>query len=180
MSRETGQIKSVSWWHERLSDWLLTNPDKFIYEAAPVFAVSAQWLYIITSSDVFRSYHQARSREVTEKIQDSVSGLAEKTAALAELSIDIITDRLHKSRSVMPVSEVTDIADMAMKRLGMGGAKAPGAPAVNVTLNMVDAGTLAEARAKMVEAHGRPALDAAAQAPLLELTPTGERNGTAG
>lgn len=155
------QVAKVSWWYERLADWMISNPDKDIKDAAPVFNCHIQTLYIIKNSDSFKRYFTERSKAVSSGVDgemvQSMTGLQEKTAALAEASLDILNEKMRAQGANMPVQSVLAVADMALKKLGYGSQHqvAP-APAVNVQFNVVNGEMLERARQKLEEARGKP------------------------
>lgn len=178
------QIQKVSWWHERLADWMLANPQGTIKEAAIVFGCHQQTLYIIKASDAFKAYWNFRRRQIetdlTQRTGDSIGGLMEKTAAVAEMAMDQILEQLESNQKAMdvgapiiPHDELRSTADMAMKKLGYGLAgPAPGAAAVATQTNVsvtIDASLLAAAREKMKQLHG---IDVAAPLSIPPPAPT--------
>lgn len=157
------QVTKVNWWHQRLADWMLTNPDKNIKDAAVVFDCHVQTLYIIKNSDSFRLYFQQRSNEMTEGMTGEMIGafceLPEKLAGLADMTLDALSARVATSARDMPTQELTSLADLTLKRLGYGAAKAGD---TNVTVNnlSVPAEAVARARARMEQAAAPLRLEA--------------------
>lgn len=152
------QVQKVNWWHQRLADWMLTNPDKNIKDAAIVFDCHLQTLYMIKNSDSFKLYFQQRSNELTEGMRGEMVAtfceLPEKLGALADMTLDALSDRVATKGRDIGVQELNSLADMTLKRLGYGAAKAGD---TNVTVNnlSVPAEAVARARARM-EAASKP------------------------
>lgn len=153
------QVAKVNWWHQRLCDWMLANPDLNIKDAATVFNCHYQTLYIIKNSDSFKLYFQQRSNELTGGVQGemlaAMCSLPEKIGALADLTIDALSDRVASKGRDLGVQELTSLADMTLKRLGYGAAKGGD---TNVTVNnlSVSAEAVARARARMEERNTPP------------------------
>lgn len=172
------EVKKISWWHEQLVDWMLLNPDKRLKDAAVVFGVTEQYIYMLKNSDTFKEYWARRRATREGKLDDGapqlLGSLQEKLSTLAEMSLDQMLEQIELNspanragHSNIAHDELRDTAEMALKRLGYGapavanGPAQPGTPQVNVTIN---ANLIAEAREKMKQLHGvTPA------APVLEL-----------
>jgi hypothetical protein len=172
------QVKKISWWHERLADWMLANPDKTLGEAAELFQCSRSHLSIIKNSDSFKIYWEVRSGtysgEVVEKSTNSLVGVQEKAGAAAEQALDELNRRLEQAPEVMPVQQLLDITKVGMSALGYG-AKAngpgPNSPSVNVNINtgLVTQADLEKARNKVFESHGLKVAEPAPVAPRAPL-----------
>lgn len=147
---KSAQIDKVGWWHERLADWMLANPDRTLGEAAREFNCSQAWISIIKNSDSFRIYWELRSTAVSEEVESrtagTIVGIKEKTAALTELALDQLNARVERNGVVMPVGELLDIAQVGLKSLGYGANKTAAPAAVNVNIGLVDQATLQKAR----------------------------------
>lgn len=164
------QLKSISWWHEQLVDWMLLNPDKPFKDAAKVFNVSINYLYMLKNSDSFQAYwnyrRSQRERSLDEKMPELFGSLQTKLASVADMSLDQILQQLERNEKLAEVDapslsteELRTVADTALRRLGYGivpsnnSSSTPGAPNINVQVN-VDAAALAAAREKMQLLHG--------------------------
>lgn len=162
------QVQKVGWWHERLAEWMLANPDKSLKDAAPVFNCTPQMIYIIHNSDAFREHWAKVSGAVTKGVADPI---VEKCRATAEAALDALLDRL-----ALPGNSdmfVLDTADKMMKNLGFG-VRAQGAavmPTVQVNVTQVDASALAQARAKVEQLTSRPMVNVNVQAEDLQPLP---------
>lgn len=142
---KSAQLKSIHWWHENMSDFMISNPKAGNRELAAHFGMSEPWTSTITRSDVFQAYHALRLEKHRKMVSESV---IEKTEGLARLSLDVLEERIERERASLNYGAVKETAEMALKALGYGGRAAPG-PAVQVNLNLVDRDTLASAREKM-------------------------------
>ncbi len=144
----TKQIKRLEPWHHRLIDWLVANPEMSGRECAMQFGVSAVWISIVKHSPIFRAEFERRREMISKSV---TADIAERATALAELSLDVLTERIKRNGHSMPLGEVRDVTQMALKMLGYparqvrGGSPAPVTP----NLEVVDAKVLAAAREKM-------------------------------
>lgn len=160
--------KTIAWWHESLADWMLINPDRPMKDAAPVFGVTENYIYLLKNSDSFQAYWKHRRATQAEKVGDihleGVGGsIVEKVKTVADMALDQIIDQLEKNsmaqRAGAPViatDELRATADMALKKLGYGLPSAGNTSPVHATqINVsIDAGALAAAREKMQKLYG--------------------------
>jgi hypothetical protein len=144
------QIQKVHWWHERLADWMIANPDKFLTDAAKFFDCNVQTLYLIKNSDSFKSYWAQRSHEASHAI---VSDIKDRMCAVTEIALDRIEEKMRKEEMLLGIDTYLDVAKMGLKGLGYGAQKGP-APTVNVNINQVNPELLAKARERMQAAFG--------------------------
>lgn len=147
------QITKVNWWHERLADKMLSEPHLTLTEIAKQLGCTLTWLSIVKNSDVFKDYWCLRSKAHSEAI---TSGIKEKSAALAEMSLDVLIEdtEMQIKLGTMTSREARANLELVTKRFGFDGTaqpQAPGATVVNLNLAMVNKELLAEARAKMRE-----------------------------
>lgn len=166
------EVKKISWWHERLADWMVTNPDKTMKDAAVYFNCSAGWLSVLKNSDTFKAYWAGRSADASEKI---LGDIVAKTGAVAEMALDKLLVKLESPNEVLPAPFLLQAMDTSLKRLGYG---APAAVAAgvqaNVTVNIgtVSSEALASARQKLRTLHGVEEVQAVTEvSPLKSLTP---------
>lgn len=171
--------KTVSWWHEALADWMLQNPDLTIKDAAAVFGVTPTYLYMLKNSDTFKTYWTRRRTAVSEGVQDSSAGmfgaLHEKLAALAEVSLDALNAKMAQVVAVggsaqIPVNDLLQTADMALKKLGYG-SPGPGDGTKTTVHVTVTSDLLAQAREKMAALHRVPTVNAGS---VIDVTPIEE------
>lgn len=148
------QVQKMAWWYWSFIDWMIANPGSAIKDAAPVFGVTPQTLYIIKNSDSFKRHFDIRVKEISTGINQDIigafSGIADKTAALAEAALDTLQDRVEAKGRDLPTAELTSIADLTLKKLGYSQPEV-GPPGANVTVNILQANSeaLARARAKL-------------------------------
>lgn len=143
----TGTIKKVSWWHQSIVDWELANPHRSMGDCAEFFDVTPAWLSTVRNSDAFRAYAARRRNEHNDNVSQGVIGKVEK---LAELSMEVLSERIVAERRTIGLEGLKDTAEMALKALGFGQAKGNAAGATtNVQVNVVDAQALAIARERM-------------------------------
>jgi hypothetical protein len=148
------QIKKVSWWHESIIEWMITNPEDSLGACAAFFNVSQSWLSTIINSDVFRErlaqQREAHFANTSRTVQEKVSGLA-------DLSVEVLEERIQAERESIPLGIVRDAADLALKASGFspthqqrGGNRTTNIlQVVNGGKGGVDREVLAEAREQM-------------------------------
>jgi len=162
-STEKWNPKSIGWWHEALADWMLLNPDQNLKDAALLFKVSVNYIYMLKNSDSFKEYwafRRAKQLEgVGEKSVDQLGGLGDKLSAVADMALDQILEQLAANAKtgidLIDHDELRSTADMALKKLGYGLPAAPGSAVQNTQVNVViDSKLLAEAREKMKQMYG--------------------------
>lgn len=151
------QVQSVGWWHERLADWMIANPDKMLKDAAKFFNCSQGWISILKNSDCFKEYWARRSAEASD--MNSASTLIAKTGALAELALDRLLEKMETPSEALQAPFLLQTADTALRRLGYGQPKPapgqqPGGGNVTVNIGLVSPERLAAAREKMKRLHG--------------------------
>ena len=142
------QLTRLEPWHHDLIDWMLQNPGATGLGAAAHFGVSPVWISIVKNSGVFRAELERRREKISQAVATDIVGRA---GALAELSLDVLNERIQKDGGTMSTDELCDTAAMALKALGFGARQAPrsGASSVNVQVNVVDRELLERAREKM-------------------------------
>lgn len=154
-------------WHEELMDYIILNPRASRDELAEHFSCTVVTITNITTSDLFRLQLEKRRERMALRVESSaLERLQGKVARLATASVEKLTDAVESGKA--DLDGIRDTCDMALKALGYGGS-GPAKPAVTNTVQVVvvDANTLAEARARMRGAlspqieHERPALPAA-------------------
>lgn len=151
------QIQKINWWHERLADWMIANPEKNLKEAAKEFDVTPQSIYIIKNSDAFQIYWGTRSGDFSKALEqatrDHRTSVSEKAAAVTNQALDALADRLDTTSDVLPIQNLIDISNMGLKHLGYGTKGQQAGGGVNVQVNMVTAEALERARARMKQVY---------------------------
>lgn len=118
------------YWYVAIIDWMLANPGRPLKECASDLGRGESTIYMITETDLFRT-HFAQRRQAFSQAHDSE--LRTKMTALANKSLDILTEVLEKKRDTVGVAQLTTIATSALDRLGYS----PNKPAATgVTVNM--------------------------------------------
>lgn len=158
--------KKLHWWYERLADWMLQNPEKWLKDAAVVFDTSVQYLYTIKNSDTFQDYYQKRSQQVCASVE-------QKARVLADRLLDSFQQDLDQADALqvpMRVNERLQILDLTMKRFGYGGnggnggKPSGGVPVVNINqLGVVTSEELSSARDRLAEKGQQRALQRAGE-----------------
>lgn len=140
------QIQKVSWWHERLADYMIAYPDHTLQQIAVVFGRTPQWISIIKNSDAFIDYWRKRSGEHSSAVTQDVKS---KGFAAAELALDRLNSKLEGPEGdLMTPDTLLQVVDVTMKRFGYDNAKNQ-APVFNFNLGSVTPEQLAAAREKL-------------------------------
>lgn len=138
-------------WHEELLEYTIANPRASLQEAALFFNVTISWLSIVKNSDAFKEMWAKRRPEHFSRIS---AGVSERITALAEVSLDALTNRVEKDvrEGTATIGSLRESADLALKAMGFGN-KGVNSPLVigqtnvqNTTNVFVDKDTLARAR----------------------------------
>lgn len=152
------QVKKIGWWHERLADWMIANPELTLGDAAKFFQCSRSWLSIVKNSDCFKIYWSTRSgdfsQHLNDRTADTIMGIKEKTAGVTELALDEIGRRLELEAEILPMGSLLDITKMGQKALGYTATANTASPTVNVNVGLVSAETLEKARERAKESFG--------------------------
>lgn len=136
-------IAKISPVHRQLAEWLIAHGTKkgWNKKAAEHFGFSQPHISIIYHSDAFQDYYHNLATAHSNAV---VVGLADKVNGLAGQAIDELAERL--SSQDLPINQVLDIAELALKRTGLGTASPNG---TQVQVNVVSPDVLAEARKGM-------------------------------
>lgn len=118
------------YWYVAIIDWMIANPGRPLKDCAAELGRGESTIYMITETDLFRTHFQQR-RAAFSQAHDSE--LRTKMTALANKSMDILTEVLEKKRDTVPVAQLTTIAVSALDRLGYSPNK-PAATGVTVNL----------------------------------------------
>ena len=106
---------------------------------------------IIRNSDIFKDYRHRRLAEHHENISDSV---IEKAQGVACTALDVLNERIRLQHESISLGIVKDTAEMALRALGFGASRSPGAgmngsaPGVTIVVGAT-AEMLESAREKM-------------------------------
>lgn len=146
------RIKKLSWWHEMVVDWMLTNPDGKLKDCAEFFSVTQPWLSTVVNSDAFKHYFRVRRKEHQGLVSATV---IDKVEGLGKLSLDVLEERIENDRENISLGIVRETAEMALKALGYGGRGAMQAAPVQVNIGVVTPDLLERARAKMRDVSPR-------------------------
>lgn len=135
--------------HELIQDYMILNPAATRAEIAHEFEVSEQMISMLTTSDLFRHQLSVRRERMERRVEDTaLARLQGKTARLAEVGVEKLTQAIEAGTADLDGIRAT--SEMALKMLGYGGG-GPSRPSVVQTTQVVvvDAQTLADARARM-------------------------------
>src|SRR3990172_12862929 len=146
---ESAQIDRVSYTHEAVVDWLLTNPEKALKECAEHFGYTQPWLSTVIHSDAFQVYYSQRRASLNLVINHGLAAQMQRTTAKA---LDLL-EKTSDSPEEIDGNFILDVADKLLHRQGY----APGKVSLvqnNNVLNLppqgaIDNGTLTRAREMM-------------------------------
>jgi hypothetical protein len=119
------------WYYSRIIDWMIANPGRPLSECAQYIGRTQSTLSIIINSDMFKA---ALAQRKAEFQQAHDFGIIEKTAKIAHASLDAILETLDKKRSAVPINELREISESALKTLGYG-TTAQASPGVTLNFN---------------------------------------------
>lgn len=175
------QLVELNHRHMAIAEFILSNPSARLTEIAAAVGMSANWVSIVTNSELFKEYLQQRNREISDIVHLS---LQEKVAGIAHRAVEKLGDAIDNSNDP---AFILAAADKTLGRLGYGvkngtqvnvggpGGSAPG-PSAGTQVNIA---VIAEAREKMyllagkVDPHG-PHVPAAEKLPPREGHSLGE------
>lgn len=120
------------WWYAAIADWMLDNPGGSMADCARSIGRGVSTVSMIASTDLFKA-HLALRRKDHEARRDSAT--IEKLNKVASRSLDLVYDVLEKKRDQIPITQLAQIAEGALDRLGYG-VKAAG---ITVNNNIVQA-----------------------------------------
>lgn len=105
------------WWYDSIIDWMIANPQGSLRDCAAELGRSEVYVRMIVRTDGFKAHYRAR-REEFNSLHDDL--IASKTRQVAVQALDIILDKFDRKRDSIPLSEVREISDSALARLGYG------------------------------------------------------------
>lgn len=161
------QVKELNEWHNALIDYIIANPTASLRLKARQFNVSISWLSIVENSDAFKEKMKARQDAHFENVS---IGVVRKLEAVADTVLDEINFRLDKDNGAsIPLAQLKELGDMALKNLGFGNKFGPrlpnepnplGSSTTNNTIIVADRESLKDARAMMESLRAQaPAVD---------------------
>lgn len=140
------QVTELKPWHERIVDYMLTNPSAKIVDLAEVFGVSPQWMGQLMQTDMFKQYYSERMGAYRDFMHERIVTGMQETAVKG-------IDTLHSKMSVMSPTEAMQATELMLKGLGI--VNRPGAgPVVQINnqgggqMNVLRASPQALERAK--------------------------------
>lgn len=125
------EIQKVRYTHDGMIDLIVANPALSQGEIAATFGYSQTWVSIVFNSDAFKERLEDRKAELVDPVIRAT--IEEKFKALANLSMEIVLEKLHATRSEHTALKALDIS---AKALGYG-AKIGGQAPVTVNIQPV-------------------------------------------
>lgn len=131
--------------HEAIMDWILTNPERPLRDAAEAFGVSQNWISFLVNSDLF----SARLRERRAQIEGLIGHtIVDRLKVVAHMGLGSMIDRME--RGVASERMIVDATRMALQSLGYTTPQQP-EPQRHIHLH-VSADELREARERAAAA----------------------------
>jgi hypothetical protein len=148
----------VTYRHERIIDFMLSNPQMRKGEIAAALGFTQAWFSTITASDAFKAEYQRRRADYNERLAEGVvSDLYEQTQLAAKRILAELADPECAPGFAL------EVQGRALNHLGFGDGKArPTAGGASVVVNVasgVDPTLLAQARHRLLEASSSPPVD---------------------
>lgn len=173
--RRLAKTRQVKWWHEAIIDDMLLHPTDTHAQRAARLGYTPQAIMLLINSDMFKAAYQTRRDALRASLDD---GITQKLLKTANLGLDIMHEKLEKSRTSIAFKDIKEINESLLTKLGYGAPSAQAATSVQVNVTQspgVTPEALAEARARLraVEegrAISAPAPSAASHARLVEPT----------
>jgi hypothetical protein len=118
------------WYYSAIIDWMIANPGRPLSECAAHIQRTPSTLSIIINSDMFKAALAQRKAEF--QMHHDV-GLIQKTAQVANASLDALLLALDKKKDAVPLDTLREISNDALTRLGYGTQKS--SPGMTVQVN---------------------------------------------
>lgn len=140
------QIAQMRISHELILNWLVLNPEKTQGDCAQHFGITEAWLSVVINSDVFKARWEQRKAFMADQTDKLMIAQAR----------GVVSEGLQKLEKLVKDSQdpafVLQTTDKLMGRLGFG--HKPAGMQVQLTQNnlLVDAATVAAARASILSA----------------------------
>ena len=145
-----GVGRRMRYWHEYVIDLMLTNPELDQNTIAAMLGRSPSWLSRIVNSHMFQEAKALRRMEHDAGIHASI---VDKLESLADLTLDLMTERVVQKGNEMPMQMLRETCDSALKALGYtaspNGKGGAAGPQVAVHVHQATPEGLEEARRKL-------------------------------
>jgi len=146
-------IKKLSWWHESIVDWMITNPSGKLGECSKQLCVTPSWLSKVIHSQMFQELLAVRRMEHGANISTTV---IEKVEGITNIALEKLEDRITDEEAPPSFNALKDTVDLGLKAMGYSNRSA-GAVIINnpnapVQVNTVSPELLESARANMKQA----------------------------
>jgi hypothetical protein len=109
--------RDLQWWHGSLINWLLLNADKTQRDAAKHFGVTETYISTLMKADFFKLAFSKAQDRLLGKVQDAT---IEKLRGLTDATLDCLSERIARERDSMPILEVRETCEMALRASGYG------------------------------------------------------------
>lgn len=119
------------WWHDAIIDEMIAHPELSKKDIAARLRCTPQFIYMITTSDLFQARFSQRRAEYEQQLGLGIVG---KVAGVADKTLDLILETLEVKGTAVPLPQLESLADKTLGRLGYGIAKQT-APQAIVNVN---------------------------------------------
>lgn len=126
------QLRRLSIRHEEILAWIIANPTRTLGECAAFFNVTQSWLSIVVNSDIFQAM---RRKHMGVLMSDTVLDTRERIMGLTNLTLRKLEDKVLADD--LDGSELINLGDKMLGRLGYGGSATQAPTTTNVMLNVV-------------------------------------------
>lgn len=127
----TRQGKTFRWWHDAIIDLLLLEPAITQGEISKRLKRGYATISLVMNSDLFKARYEQRRREFQQCVHE---GIKDKLVKVANLGLELTLETLDKKRTSIEISDLVDITEGALDRLGYAPPKA-GNASVQVNVN---------------------------------------------
>lgn len=160
-----GQRVKFRFWYDTIIDWMLLNPSAPLTECAKALNRGEGTIRHIVGSDIFKERLAARRTDYNMRLANA---LVDSSSEVALSSMKEIQKRIADNPAKIPISQLIDINDKIMNRLGYGVAPVAQQTNVNVTNVSVSPAALKEAQqlARRVQEINSTAIEVPAPAKL--------------
>ena len=153
--------KFTYWW-DAIIDLMVSRPELAKKDIAAILGCTPQYIYIVTSSDMFRARFSQRRNELNENVNGRIVG---RLSSVADRALELIAKQLEEKQTSVPLPTLVDITTKTLDKLGYGVRPTNG---VNVNVNSQKGGATSVTVSIEDLNDARAALAASERAKLIE------------
>lgn len=110
------ELKSLSYRHQALLNWMLANPHRQLREAAIELNYGRQYIHILVHNDLFQQAYKEACKEQGKEAVFVGAQITEKLTSLAHRSLDEVDRRLEENE--LESRELLTAAKLSLTALG--------------------------------------------------------------